>query len=69
MSSNFDPDRDVPGYVNPAWERWNEARAAERRAAQEMRQAIRDARAMGRSLADIADEIGISRQRVMQLSR
>jgi DNA-directed RNA polymerase sigma subunit (sigma70/sigma32) len=46
----------------------NEARAAEREAAAVLRTAILAARAEGHSLARIAVELGLSRQRVAQLS-
>jgi DNA-directed RNA polymerase specialized sigma24 family protein len=55
--------------VTAASERLNAARAAERAAALELRDAIQSAREAGYSLAQIAQVLGISRQRVMQLSR
>jgi DNA-directed RNA polymerase sigma subunit (sigma70/sigma32) len=44
-------------------------RAEERNARIRLANAIRKARAEGHSLADIAKVLGISRQRVMQISR
>jgi DNA-directed RNA polymerase specialized sigma24 family protein len=55
--------------VTSAAQRWERARAAERSAALELREAIQAAREAGYSLAQIAQVLGISRQRVMQLSR
>jgi len=55
--------------VAAAGERLNAARAAERAAALELRETIRRARAAGFSLAQIAEMLGVSRQRVDQLSR
>lgn len=55
--------------VIAASERLNAARTAERRAALELRDAIQSAREAGYSLAQIARVLGISRQRVMQLSQ
>jgi AraC-like DNA-binding protein len=55
--------------VTAASERLNAARATERIAALELRDAIQSAREAGYSLAQIAQVLGISRQRVMQISR
>jgi DNA-directed RNA polymerase sigma subunit (sigma70/sigma32) len=55
--------------VTAASERLNAARAAERAAALELRQAILSAREAGYSLAQVAQVLGVSRQRVDQLSR
>lgn len=55
--------------VTAASERLNAARAAERAAALELRDSIQSAREAGYSLAQIAQVLGISRQRVMQLSQ
>lgn len=48
---------------------WDAARKAERQAATDLRDAIRQARAADYSLAQIAAVLGISRQRVEQLSK
>jgi DNA-directed RNA polymerase sigma subunit (sigma70/sigma32) len=55
--------------VTAASGRLNAARAAERVAALELREAIQSAREAGYTLAQIAQVLGVSRQRVMQLSR
>lgn len=55
--------------VTAASERLNATRVAERAAALELRDAIRSAREAGYSLAQIAQVLGVSRQRVDQLSR
>jgi DNA-directed RNA polymerase sigma subunit (sigma70/sigma32) len=55
--------------VTAASERLNAARIAERTAALELRDAIQSAREAGYTLAQIGQVLGISRQRVMQLSR
>jgi DNA-directed RNA polymerase sigma subunit (sigma70/sigma32) len=55
--------------VTAASGRLNAARAAERAAALELREAIQSAREAGYTLAQIAQVLGVSRQRVMQLSR
>lgn len=55
--------------VTAASERLNAARVAERTAALELRDAIQSAREAGYSLAQVAQVLGVSRQRVMQLSR
>jgi DNA-directed RNA polymerase sigma subunit (sigma70/sigma32) len=55
--------------LRDASERLNAARAAEREAAAVLRTAILEARAQGSSLSQVAEVLGVSRQRVDQLSR
>lgn len=51
-----------------AADRWEAARQSEREAREALTVAIREERAAGASLADLAAQLGISRQRVQQLS-
>lgn len=55
--------------VQEAAIRWEAARLSERQAREALSVAIREARAGGASLAQLAAELGISRQRVEQLSK
>lgn len=55
-------------HVEAASERWKQAKDATREARAELVEAVTAARSQGASLGDLADVLGISRERVRQMT-